>query len=125
MGEQGLLQCLQHSLLVGDGAIATFLYQQGVSIGHCTEELVLSNPSLIGEVHEAYYRAGARVIETHTFGANRERLSRYGLESKVTRLKREAVHIAKESIDAAEPISQKAARVAINVTIHIPLLDSL
>lgn len=98
MGKQGLLQCLQHSLLVGDGAIATFLYQQGVSIGHCTEELVLSNPSLIGEVHEAYYRAGARVIETHTFGANRERLSRYGLESKVTRLNREAVHIAKESI---------------------------
>ena len=98
MGEQGLLQCLRNSLLVGDGAIATYLYQQGISIGHCTEELVLSNPSLISEVHEAYYRAGARVIETHTFGANRERLTRYGLESKVTRLNREAVHIARESV---------------------------
>ena len=42
----------------GRGDWGNILYQQGVSIGHCTEELVLSNPSLIGEVHEAYYRPG-------------------------------------------------------------------
>lgn len=98
MGKPGLLQYLQDSLLVGDGAISTYLYQQGVSVGHCSEELVLSNPSLVRDVHQAYYEAGARVIETHSYGANRERLTRYGLENKVTRLNREAVRIARDSV---------------------------
>lgn len=98
MGKPGLLQCLQDSLLVGDGAISTYLYQQGISVGHCSEELVLSNPSLVRDVHQAYYEAGARVIETHSYGANRERLTRYGLENKVTRLNREAVRIARDSV---------------------------
>ncbi|MBA4602157.1 bifunctional homocysteine S-methyltransferase/methylenetetrahydrofolate reductase [Thermoactinomyces mirandus] len=98
MSKPELLHRLQDSLLVGDGAISTYLYQQGVSVGHCSEELVLSNPSLVSDVHQAYYEAGARVIETHTYGANRERLTRYGLETRVTRLNREAVRIARESV---------------------------
>jgi homocysteine S-methyltransferase len=98
MGKPGLLERLRTSLMVGDGAMTTYLYQQGVSVGQCTEELVLSNPSLVAEVHQAYYEAGARVIETHTYGANRERLSRYGLSNKVIRINREAVKIAKDSV---------------------------
>jgi methionine synthase / methylenetetrahydrofolate reductase(NADPH) len=98
MSKPGLLEQLKSSLIVGDGALTTYLYQLGVSIGHCSEELVLSNPSLIGEVHQAYYEAGARVIETHTYGANRERLSRYGLDNKVIRMNREAVKIARDSV---------------------------
>jgi len=97
MTRPDLRERLKTSLLVGDGAMATYLYQQGLSIGHCTEELVLTNPSFIEEVHRAYYDAGARLIETHTYGANRERLERYGLENKVTRINREAVRIARES----------------------------
>ncbi|TCS95819.1 bifunctional homocysteine S-methyltransferase/methylenetetrahydrofolate reductase [Hazenella coriacea] len=96
--EKSLKKHLQNSLLVGDGAMATYLYQQGAPVGHCTEEIVLSNPKLIAQVHLEYYQAGARLIETHTYGANRERLTRYGLENKVTRLNREAVHVARQSV---------------------------
>lgn len=98
MSKRGLKDYLRSGLLVGDGAMATYLYQQGLSIGHCTEELVLTKPSVIEEVHKDYYRAGARLIETHTYGANRERLERYGLEHKVTRINREAVKIAREAV---------------------------
>lgn len=98
MGKPKLTERLREEILVGDGAMTTYLYQQGVSIGDCSEELVLSDPSLVASVHQAYYEAGARVIETHTFGANRERLTRYGLEGKVTRLNREAVRLAREAV---------------------------
>jgi methionine synthase I (cobalamin-dependent)/5,10-methylenetetrahydrofolate reductase len=97
MNKPGLREVLAERLLVGDGAMATWLYQLGVSIGQCTEELVLKSPALIRSVHRAYVEAGARVIQTHTFGANRERLARYGLENKVTRINREAVRIARDA----------------------------
>ncbi|WP_241154454.1 bifunctional homocysteine S-methyltransferase/methylenetetrahydrofolate reductase [Staphylospora marina] len=77
--------------------MATWLYRQGIPIGQCTEELVLTNPLWIRSVHRAYLEAGARVIQTHTYGANRERLTRFGLESKVTAIHREAVKIARDA----------------------------
>lgn len=76
--------------------MATQLYQLGVPVGVCFEELCLTNPGLVQEVHRSYYKAGARLFETNTFGANRDALSRYGLENKVSRINRAAVAIAKE-----------------------------
>jgi len=95
--KKDLKSYLQNHLLVGDGAMATQLYQLGVPVGVCYEELNLSKPMLIREVHAAYYQAGARLLETNTFGANRDSLSRYGLEAKVTRINRAAVAIAREA----------------------------
>lgn len=88
---------LADHLLVGDGAMATQLYQVGAPIGISFEELCLTNPQLVYQVHAAYFAAGARLLETNTFAANRESLSRYGLESKVTRINRAAVAIAREA----------------------------
>lgn len=88
---------LQNHLMVADGAMATFLYQSGVPVGVCCEELNLTHPDMIRSVHEAYVRAGARLIETNTFSANRDALARYGLEQKVTSLNRAAVKIALEA----------------------------
>ncbi|USG63754.1 bifunctional homocysteine S-methyltransferase/methylenetetrahydrofolate reductase [Brevibacillus ruminantium] len=88
---------LQDHLLVGDGAMATQLYRMGVPVGVSFEELCLSSPRLVHDVHQAYYDAGARLLETNTFGANRDALSRYGLEHKVTRINRAAVAIAREA----------------------------
>ncbi|MEJ8545361.1 bifunctional homocysteine S-methyltransferase/methylenetetrahydrofolate reductase [Brevibacillus borstelensis] len=88
---------LQDNLLIGDGAMATQLYRTGVPVGVSFEELCLSNPRLVHDVHKAYYDAGARLLETNTFGANRDALSRYGLEHKVTRINRAAVAIAREA----------------------------
>lgn len=94
----GLKDYLQNHLMVGDGAMATQLYQLGVPVGVSYEELCLSNPQLVGQVHAAYYRAGARLIETNTFSAHRESLARFGLESKVTRVNRAAVTLARNAV---------------------------
>lgn len=88
---------LKENILVGDGALATQLYQLGIPVGSSYEELCLTSPRLIWEVHKTYYEAGARLLETNTFGANRDALSRYGLEHKVTRINRAAVTIAREA----------------------------
>jgi homocysteine S-methyltransferase len=92
-----LLQKLQHSLLVGDGAMATELYKLGVPIGVCLQELCLSNPGLVRSVHKTYLEAGAGLLETNTFGANREGLSRYGLEHKVALVNHAAVKLARQA----------------------------
>ncbi|MDD2233540.1 MAG: bifunctional homocysteine S-methyltransferase/methylenetetrahydrofolate reductase [Desulfitobacteriaceae bacterium] len=92
-----LLQKLRHSLLVGDGAMATELYKLGVPIGVCIQELCLSNPDLICSVHKAYLEAGAGLLETNTFGANREGLIRYGLEHKVGPINQAAVKLARKT----------------------------
>jgi methionine synthase I (cobalamin-dependent)/5,10-methylenetetrahydrofolate reductase len=98
VGEKRCLkEHLRENLIVGDGAMATYLYQQGVPVGLCYEELCLTRPDLILEVHRAYFEAGARLLETNTYGANRERLTRYGLEGKVTRINRAAVRLAREA----------------------------
>ncbi|MCH5585429.1 bifunctional homocysteine S-methyltransferase/methylenetetrahydrofolate reductase [Shimazuella sp. AN120528] len=86
---------MKDHILLGDGAMATYLFQQGISVHTCQEELNLSEPTLIENVHRKYVKAGSMMIETNTYGANRERLSRYGLENKVAKINREAVTIAK------------------------------
>ena len=88
---------LQENFLVGDGAIATWLYQFGIPVGICYEELCLSKPELVKQVHAQYYAAGARLLETNTFGANREALSRYGLEQQVYPINWQAVELAREA----------------------------
>lgn len=95
--EKGLIDELKEKILVGDGAVATLLYQKGVPLGVCSEELCVSNPELIRSIHESYYKAGARVIQTNTFGAHRDGLSRYGLEDYVASINRAAVKIAREA----------------------------
>ena len=68
---------------VFDGAMGTMLYAKGVFINRCYDELNVRDPDLIKEVHRAYIKAGAELIETNTFGANRVKLSEYGLETSV------------------------------------------
>lgn len=98
MKKKDLKSVLSQRMLVGDGAMSTYLYQLGIPASVPVEELTLSKPGWVREVHSRYYKAGARFIETNTFGANRERLSRYGLEGKVTRLNREAVFLAQQAV---------------------------
>ena len=66
-----------------DGAMGTMLYSRGVFINRCYDELNLSQPELIREIHAEYLQAGAEVIETNTFGANSFRLETHGLKDKV------------------------------------------
>src|SRR6202051_3418638 len=64
-----------------DGAMGTMLYAKGVFINKCYDELNVRNPEIVLEVHKQYVRAGAEIIETNTYGANRVKLRSFGLEA--------------------------------------------
>ncbi|RKD23048.1 bifunctional homocysteine S-methyltransferase/methylenetetrahydrofolate reductase [Ammoniphilus oxalaticus] len=93
-----LLQYIQKNILIGDGAMGTLLHGYGVPVGACGEEWNLTRPDLIREIHASYLAAGATLIETNTYGANRETLSKYGLEDQVEAINRAAVQLAREAI---------------------------
>jgi homocysteine S-methyltransferase len=98
MPKENLKTYLNNHLLIGDGAMATWLYQLGVPIGICYEELSLSDPEIIRTVHRSYYEAGARFIQTNTYGAHRDALARHGLQDKVERMNRAAAKVAREAV---------------------------
>ncbi|HEX6316089.1 MAG TPA: bifunctional homocysteine S-methyltransferase/methylenetetrahydrofolate reductase [Gemmatimonadaceae bacterium] len=84
------------SVVVFDGAMGTMLYARGVFINQCYDELNTRAPDLVRAVHEEYARAGAQVLETNTFGANRIKLSQYGLESQTGDFNRAAARLARD-----------------------------
>ena len=84
-------------VIVFDGAMGTMLYSRGVFINQCYDELTLRSPDLIREVHAEYAKAGAEVLETNTFGANRIKLGQFGLEGSVREMNRRAAEIAREA----------------------------
>jgi methionine synthase / methylenetetrahydrofolate reductase(NADPH) len=92
-----LLDELERRVVCGDGAVGTLLLNAGVPIERCFEELCISEPGPIQKMHEDYIAAGARVIETNTFGANAVRLERFGLEARVSEINRAAVAVAKSA----------------------------
>ncbi|MBU2565098.1 MAG: bifunctional homocysteine S-methyltransferase/methylenetetrahydrofolate reductase [Candidatus Thermoplasmatota archaeon] len=94
--KKSFLERLDKSILICDGAMGTMLCSKGVSTTVCYNELNISNPKLVQEIHKSYIDAGAQIIETNTFGANRVKLSRYGLEKKVYEINFQGAQIAKE-----------------------------
>jgi homocysteine S-methyltransferase len=84
-----------------DGAMGTLLYSRGVPQRSCLDELVVSRPELISAIHREYLEAGADVIKTAAFGANRFRLAAYGIADQAGRLNRRAAQLAREARDVA------------------------
>lgn len=93
-GTSPVLERLARGPLVCDGAMGTELYERGVSYERCFEWLNLADPEQITAIHLDYIAAGAQIIETNTFGANRFRLASHGLESKVREINRAGVSAA-------------------------------
>jgi methionine synthase / methylenetetrahydrofolate reductase(NADPH) len=85
--------------LLADGAMGTVLYARGIFINRCYDELNLSDPGLILSVHEEYLQAGAEILETNTFGANRIRLARYGLAGKVVEINAAGARLARQAVN--------------------------
>jgi len=79
-----------------DGAMGTMLYSKGVFINQCYDELNARSPDLVRAIHQAYVNAGAEALETNSFGANRIKLTQYGLEAQVHDLNRRAAELARE-----------------------------
>ena len=88
---------LQRGPIVADGAMGTVLYSKGVFINRCYDELNLTAPDLVREVHESYVKAGAEILETNTFGANRARLGGFSLAEKLRDINLAGVQLAREA----------------------------
>lgn len=102
MPDLHFLEKLRAGVLIADGAMGTELYQHGVFVNTCFDELNLSRPQLIGQIHRQYIQAGCDLIETNTFGANPNKLARFGLAEQCAAINSAAVHIAKQAVGSAE-----------------------
>jgi methionine synthase / methylenetetrahydrofolate reductase (NADH) len=92
---------LRNGILVADGAMGSLLYEQ-VGPQRCVDELNSAHPDAVFSVHLAYLEAGAQIIETNTFGANRHKLSQYGLGDRVAEFNHRGVKVAREAREAAK-----------------------
>ncbi|MHB0871234.1 MAG: bifunctional homocysteine S-methyltransferase/methylenetetrahydrofolate reductase [Chloroflexota bacterium] len=105
------LERLRRGLVLADGAMGTMLYAGGISYERCFDEVTLTNPALVEEIHRAYIAAGAELIETNSFGANRPKLAEHGLEQRVRDINLHAAKVAR----AAREISGQELFVAGSV----------
>jgi methionine synthase / methylenetetrahydrofolate reductase(NADPH) len=88
---------LESGVIVADGAMGTMLYGRGVFINRCFDELNISSPQLVKEVHQEYVKAGAQVLETNTFGSNRVRLATFGFAEKLNTIIQAGVRLTREA----------------------------
>jgi methionine synthase / methylenetetrahydrofolate reductase(NADPH) len=88
---------LKQSPVLCDGATGTLLYAKGIFINRCYDELNVSQPDLIRELHHEYMQSGAEIIETNTFGGNSFRLARHSMENRVREINLAGVTLAKEA----------------------------
>jgi methionine synthase I (cobalamin-dependent)/5,10-methylenetetrahydrofolate reductase len=124
-----LLARLEDSVLLFDGAMGTMLYASGIYVNRCFDELNLTEPAKVSEIHRRYITAGANVIETNTYGANRLKLLPFGLEDKVKEINLTAARLARNeagkgilvggSIGPAEQPLKAVSQVAPNVLFDV------
>jgi len=99
-----LLDLLNERIVLGDGATGTYLYELGVPLNHCLEEVNLSQPELVARVYQEYAAAGAQVIETNSFGASRIRLARFGLDHQVSEINWRAAQVARDALKGRKDV---------------------
>ncbi len=91
------IERVKENIVLFDGAMGTMLYEAGVPLSSCFEELSISNPDLVRDIHNKYIASGSHVIETNSFGANPVKLKTYQLDDKVEEINRASVRIAREA----------------------------
>jgi len=100
-GSLRLLERLSTETILADGAMGTMLHARGIGFDKCFDELNLTNPSAVAEIHRAYIEAGAQLIITNTFGANSFKLAKHGLEDHVVVINKASVDLAKRVVSAS------------------------
>lgn len=99
------LKTLSSRTLLADGAMGTMLHARGVGFDKCFDELNLSNPGAVAEIHREYIEAGAQLVITNTFGANRFKLTKHGLASQTADINRAGVELARRVVtDSARDV---------------------
>ena len=87
--------------LLADGAMGTLLHSRGIGFDQCFDELNLTHPGAVADIHRSYIEAGAQLIITNTFGANRYKLAKHGLQDHVVQINRAGVDLAKRVVSAS------------------------
>ncbi len=96
-----LLERLSTEIFLADGAMGTMLHSHGVSFDKCFDELNLTNPAAVAGIHREYIEAGAQLILTNTFGANRFKLSKHGLDKNIVDINKAGVELARRAVAAS------------------------
>ena len=92
-----IINSISNNIIVLDGATGTELQKKGLPAGVCPEQWCLDNPQIIRDVHASYLKAGAHIVYSCTFGANRFKLKQYGISRDVRRINSELVSLAKQA----------------------------
>lgn len=92
-----LKEALENKVLVFDGAMGTEIYRKNFFVNTSYENLCVSNPKVIGEIHRSYLEAGAEVLTANSYGANFNKLAKFGLAERLEEINRAAVRLAKEA----------------------------
>jgi methionine synthase I (cobalamin-dependent)/5,10-methylenetetrahydrofolate reductase len=95
------LELLSSQTILADGAMGTMLHGRGIGFDKCFDELNLTNPAAVADIHREYIEAGAQLVITNTFGANRFKLAKHGMESRVADINRAGVELAKRAVSAS------------------------
>jgi methionine synthase I (cobalamin-dependent)/5,10-methylenetetrahydrofolate reductase len=95
------LELLSSQTILADGAMGTMLHGRGIGFDKCFDELNLTNPAAVADIHREYIEAGAELVITNTFGANRFKLAKHGMESRVADINRAGVELAKRAVSAS------------------------
>ncbi|MBL8061610.1 MAG: bifunctional homocysteine S-methyltransferase/methylenetetrahydrofolate reductase [Anaerolineales bacterium] len=96
-----LLETLSKKTLLADGAMGTMLHARGIGFDKCFDELNLTNPASVADIHREYIEAGAELIITNTFGANRYKLAKHGLQDDMAEINRSGVELARRVVAAS------------------------
>jgi homocysteine S-methyltransferase len=106
---------LSRRVLVSDGAMGTMLYSRGVFINRCFDELNLSSPDLVRQIHQDYVKAGAEIVETNTFGASRIRLAGFGVAEKLNAINQAGVRLAREAAKEAAFVAGAVGPLGVRI----------
>jgi methionine synthase / methylenetetrahydrofolate reductase (NADH) len=106
---------LSRRVLVADGAMGTMLYTRGVFINRCFDELCLSSPDMVRQIHQEYVKAGAEILETNTFGASRPRLAGFGIAEKLQDINRAAVRLAREAANGGPFVAGAVGPLGVRI----------
>lgn len=97
---RGILDVLRERVVVADGAMGSLLFERGVDSSSCYDVLNLTDPALVRSIHQAYAAAGAEILETNTFGANRAKLGRFDLGHRVCEINLRGAELARAEAGA-------------------------
>src|SRR2546430_6620154 len=108
-------EAIEDRVLVCDGAMGTMLYAKGVFINKSFDALNITQPDLVAEVHAEYVRAGADIVETNTFGANRIKLASFGLADKLYAINEQGARIARHAADEKAYVAGSIGPLGIRI----------